>query len=63
MYQQIIFLMEKACYYCNEYSTKSFATIPCGCRMCKECFLKKLKQVTGDKFFLNDYEKCKRVLI
>ncbi len=51
--------MENACYYCHDYTGKSFARIPCGCRLCKECFLKKLKLATNDKIYLNEYEKCK----
>lgn len=55
--------MEKACFYCQSFSGKLFTTLPCGCRMCKECFMKKFKQATNDKLILNEYEKCILYLI
>jgi len=56
IFENINDFIEMTCYLCNLY--ESSRRLPCGCIICKKCFIKELKILTNDKIILNSFEKC-----
>ena len=56
IFQHIYYFIENECSICHLHDGSR--RLPCGCVICKKCFIKELKLLTNDKIILNSFEKC-----